>query len=63
MWDQCAGAYDIPSAHEIDDDRAKEFFLPWLGAEDFFYHSVVFLCGHGAHLYRVHFSAHAVPLV
>jgi hypothetical protein len=48
MWEQCAGAYDIPSAHEIDDDRAKEFFLPWLGAEDFFYHSVVCLCGHGA---------------
>jgi hypothetical protein len=29
MWDQCTGAYDIPSAHEIDDDRAKEFFLPY----------------------------------
>jgi hypothetical protein len=26
MWDQCAGAHEIPSAHEIEGIGAKEFF-------------------------------------
>jgi hypothetical protein len=29
MWDQCAGAHEIPSAHEIDGIGAKELFLPY----------------------------------
>jgi hypothetical protein len=67
MWDQCTGAHEIPSAHEIDDIRRRNFFYRmewrWPGAEDFFYRSVVCLCGHRAHLYRVHFLACAVLLV
>jgi hypothetical protein len=55
MWDQCAGV------HEIDGIRVKNFFYrmewKWPGVED---HSTVCLCGHGAHLCRVHFSARAV---
>jgi hypothetical protein len=67
MWDQCAGAYDIPSAHEIDDDRAKEFFLPYgmevAGCGGFLLPFSCLLMWTWGHLYRVHFSAHAVPLV
>jgi hypothetical protein len=41
MWDQCAGAHEILSTHEIDGIGAKEFFYcmewRWMGAEDFFY--------------------------
>jgi hypothetical protein len=66
MWDQRAGVHEIPSAHEIDGIRVKNFFYHmewrWPGVEDFFYHSTVCLCGHGAHLCRVHFSARAVLL-
>jgi hypothetical protein len=29
MWDQCAGAHEIPSAHEIDGIEVKEIFLPY----------------------------------
>jgi hypothetical protein len=26
MWDQCVGAHEIPSAHEIEGIGVKEFF-------------------------------------
>jgi hypothetical protein len=66
MWDQCTGAHEILSAHEIDGIGVKDFFYRmewrWPGADDFFYRSVVCLCGHGVHLCIVHFLAHAVLL-